>query len=81
VKPFAAAQLLARSKAWLPARVSTVSALSVAFLVSGTAILSVILGVLGAYFAITGILAAVNPARSFHPLAALIPHQSHASGD
>jgi hypothetical protein len=71
----------ARWQKRLPAKARTVSALFVALLIGGTAILSVVLGVFGAYFAITGLLAAVNPARSFHPLAALIPHQSHASGD
>lgn len=52
-----------------------------AFLVSSTAIVSVGLGVLGAYYAITGLLAAVNPARPAEILRALVPHQSQASGD
>jgi hypothetical protein len=58
-----------------------VDALLVAFLVSGTAVLSVVLGVLGAYYAITGLLAAVNPARPAQLLRALVPNQSQASGD
>ncbi|MGA7684871.1 MAG: hypothetical protein WCC32_08290 [Terriglobales bacterium] len=56
-------------------------ALLVAFLVSSTAVLSVVLGVLGAYYAITGLLAAVNPARPAQFLRALVPHQSQATGD
>jgi hypothetical protein len=58
-----------------------VDALFVAFLVGSTAIISVGLGVLGAYYAITGLLAAVNPARPGQLLRALVPHQSQASGD
>jgi hypothetical protein len=58
-----------------------VNALLVAFLVSGTAIVSVGFGVLGAYYAITGLLAAVNPARPAPLLRNLAPHQSQASGD
>jgi hypothetical protein len=57
-----------------------VDALFVAFLVSSTAILSVSLGVLGAYYAISGVLAAINPARPLHFPRALM-HQSQASGD
>jgi hypothetical protein len=57
-----------------------VDALFVAFLVSSTAILSVSLGVLGAYYAISGVLAAINPARPLHFPRALL-HQSQASGD
>jgi len=38
------------------------------------------LGVFGAYFAISGILAAVNPARQAN-VPALVIRQSHASGD
>lgn len=56
-------------------------ALFVAFLVSSTAIVSVGLGVLGAYYAITGLLAAVNPSRPMHLVRTLVPHQSPASGD
>ena len=57
------------------------NALFVAFLISSTAILSVILGVFGAYCAISGVLAAVNPSRPSNVLRALVPHQSHVSGD
>ena len=53
-----------------------VSALFVAFIVSTTAILSVILGVLGAYYAISAVLAAVNPTRPAHVLRTLVPQQS-----
>lgn len=63
------------------ARVGKVSALFVAFLIGGTAILSVVLGVFGAYWAIVGVLAAVNPFQPSNFLAALIPHQSQATGD
>jgi len=66
---------LAASKA------DNVNAVLVGFLISSTAILSVILGVFGAYCAICGVLAAVNPSRSSNALAALVPHQSHMSGD
>jgi hypothetical protein len=59
----------------------TVDALFAAFLISSTAILSVGLGVLGAYYAITAILSAFDPARPSRFLAALAPQQSHASGD
>lgn len=52
-----------------------------AFLVSSTAIVSVGLGVLGAYYAITGLLTAVNPARPAQFLRPLVPRQSEASGD
>ena len=58
-----------------------VDALLVAFLVGGTAIISVGLGVLGAYCAINGLLAAVNPSRPSASLRALVPHQGQASGD
>jgi hypothetical protein len=58
-----------------------VDALFVAFMVTGTAIVSVGLGVLGAYYAITGLLAAVNPARPAPLLRALVPNQGQASGD
>jgi hypothetical protein len=58
-----------------------VSALFAAFLISSTAILTVILGIFGAYCAISGILAAVNPSRTSSVLSALVAHQSPASGD
>src|SRR6266404_9978591 len=61
-------------------RTSNVNGLSAAFLISSTAILSVILGVFGAYCAISGLLAALNPSRP-NVLRALVPHQSPASGD
>ncbi|MGA2004090.1 MAG: hypothetical protein ABSG70_11950 [Terriglobales bacterium] len=48
---------------------------------SSTAILSVSLGVLGAYYAISGVLAAFNPGRPSQLLSKLVPHQSQASGD
>jgi hypothetical protein len=57
------------------------NALFVAFLISSTAVLSVILGVFGAYWAISAVLAMVNPTRPSNLLAALVPHQSQASGD
>ncbi len=56
-------------------------ALFVVFLIGSTAILSVILGVFGAYCAISGVLAAVNQSRPSNALQALVPHQSHVSGD
>jgi len=58
-----------------------VDALLIAFLVSSTAIVSVGVGVLGAYYAITGLLAAVNPSRPAQLLQTLVPHQGPASGD
>ena len=56
-------------------------ALLAVFLVSGVTILSVALGVVGAYCAISGLLAAFNPARNSRPLVALVARQSQASGD
>ena len=56
-------------------------ALFVAFLVSGTALVSVGLGVFGAYYAITGLLTAVNPNRPAPVMRALVPHESQAGGD
>jgi hypothetical protein len=58
-----------------------VDALFAAFLISSTAILSVGLGVLGAHYAISAILAAFNPNRPSRFLPALTPNQSQASGD
>jgi hypothetical protein len=58
-----------------------VNALFVAFLISSTAILTVVLGVLGAYCAISAVLAVVNISRPSHALAMLVTRQSHASGD
>jgi hypothetical protein len=62
-----------------------VNALFVGFVLSTTAILTVSLGVFGAYCAINGILAIVNPSANstgrFRALSALIPHQSNATGD
>ena len=65
----------------LPARVPYVSALFVAFLITSTAILTVIFGVFGAYCAISAVLAAVNPSRPTNTLSALLPEQGRASGD
>ncbi|MGA9528145.1 MAG: hypothetical protein WBS24_08520 [Terriglobales bacterium] len=56
-------------------------ALFAAFLISATAILSVTLGVLGAYYAIAAILAAFNPTRPSHLIPALTESQAQASGD
>lgn len=58
-----------------------VNTLFTTLLVSSTAILTVALGVFGAYYAISGILAVMHPSRLSHAVAALIPHQSHAGGD
>jgi len=58
-----------------------VNALFVGFLIISTAILTVILGIFGAYCAIRAILAAVNPSRPSNGLPALVPHQSHVNGD
>jgi hypothetical protein len=65
----------------LLARAVKVNALFVVFLVSSTAILSVILGVLGAYCAINGVLAVFNPSRPSNSLQTLVPNQIQASGD
>jgi hypothetical protein len=46
-----------------------------------TGVLSVALGVFGAYCAIHAVLAAVNPARSSSLSAAFLPEQSRAIGD
>jgi hypothetical protein len=56
-----------------------VEALLAVFLVGSTAIVSVVLGVLGAYYAISGLLNAFNPSRKSPIAAAFIPRQ--ASGD
>jgi hypothetical protein len=56
-----------------------VNALLIALVTVGTAISCVVLGVVGAYAAVTGILAAFNPSRPENGLAALVPHQM--SGD
>jgi hypothetical protein len=58
-----------------------VNALFIALVTISTAISCVVLGVLGAYCAVEGILAAVNPSRASNALSALVPHQSHMSGD
>jgi hypothetical protein len=59
-----------------------VNALIVVLLLCGTAISSVALGVLGAYCAVTGLLAACNPSRPASSFAAaLVPRQSHLAGD
>jgi len=58
-----------------------VDALLVAFLITSTAVASVGFGVLGAYCAISGVLAALNPAQPRRSTAALVPHHSQASGD
>jgi hypothetical protein len=58
-----------------------VSAIFVALLLGSTAILSVILGVFGAYCAINGILAAFNPSKPALFLRALIPTENQVSGD
>jgi len=60
-----------------------VNALFVAFIVSSTAILTLVLGVFGGYCAIQGLLAVLDPSRPSPTLSAsaLVPHQSHASGD
>jgi len=58
-----------------------VDAFVVVFLIGGTAILSVGLGVVGAYYSISAILAAFNPARVPRFLPALTAGESQASGD
>jgi hypothetical protein len=57
------------------------NALLAALLIVGTAISAVALGVMGAYYAVTGLLAACNPSRPKAPLATLVPRQSSVSGD
>jgi hypothetical protein len=63
------------------ARFVIVNALFIALVTIGTAICCVVLGVFGAYCAVSGILGAVNPSRASNALSALVPHQSHMSGD
>jgi hypothetical protein len=62
-----------------------VNPLFVGFVLSTTAILTVSFGVFGAYCAIRGILAVVNPSVNptgrLRALSPLIPHQSNATGD
>ena len=63
-------------------KVQDVTALFVALLVFLTVISCVALGVCGAYFAVTGLLAAFNPSRpETVAIPALVPHHSQASGD
>lgn len=58
------------------------TALLVALLVFATAITCVALGVFGAYFAVTGLLAALNPSRPRSAVVAtLVPTPSQATGD
>lgn len=61
------------------------NAIFVAFLLSSTAILTVILGVFSAYCAISAVLAVVNPAvppaERLRAFRAFVPHHSQASGD
>jgi hypothetical protein len=54
--------------------------LLVGFLICSTAILSVVLGVFGAYCLIDAVLVAMNT-RTSDRFRALVPHQSQASGD
>jgi len=59
-----------------------VNALLVVFVIVGTAIIGVALGVFSAYYALTGLLAVCNPSKSLprrNPM--LVPQQSSASGD
>jgi len=58
-----------------------VNTLLIALVTIGTTISCVVLGVLGAYCAVAGILAAVNPSRTSHALPVLVPRQSQMSGD
>ena len=60
---------------------ANVNSLLVVSVLCGTATSAVALGVYGAYLAVTGLLAACNPSRPTATLAALLPSQSHASGD
>jgi hypothetical protein len=53
----------------------------VAFLISSTSILTVALGVFGAYWTVCAVLAAVNPAKTSKTFSALVPHQSQVGGD
>ncbi|MBZ5654440.1 MAG: hypothetical protein LAO56_04075 [Acidobacteriia bacterium] len=59
----------------------TVNALLIALVTIGTTISCVVLGVVGAYCAVAGILSAFNPSRTSNALSALVPHQSQMSGD
>jgi hypothetical protein len=58
-----------------------VNGLLIAFIVSTTAVLSVIFGVFGAYYAVNFLLAAINPTRPAPALRTLVPQQSRMSGD
>ena len=58
-----------------------VNALLIALVTVATSISCVVLGVVGAYGAVTGILAVCNPSRTNHGLAALVPYQSQVGGD
>lgn len=57
------------------------NAFLVVLLIIATSLFCVALGILGAYCAVTGLLAAFNPSRPSMPLPALVAHESSASGD
>lgn len=56
------------------------NALFVALLIILTSISCVALGIFSAYYAVTGLLAAMNPSRP-EPVPVLVAQQSQASGD
>jgi len=58
-----------------------VDALFEIFLLSSTVIVSVGVGILGAHYAISGLLAVLNSTRPSESLHALVPQQGQASGD
>jgi hypothetical protein len=53
----------------------------VGFLLTSSAILSVVLGIFGAYCVVSVVLTLLNPAQPSNLLAALVPNQSPSSGD
>jgi hypothetical protein len=58
-----------------------VNALLIAFIVSTTAVLSVVLGVFGAYYTVNFVLSAINPVRPAPAFRSFVPQHSRMSGD
>lgn len=57
------------------------NAILAALLILTVAMGSVVLGVFCAYWAISGLLTVLNPARSAASITVLVPHESSAGGD
>jgi len=58
-----------------------VNAFLAAFLLIATTLMCVALGVLSAYWAVAGLLTALNPSRPKPQFSTLVPSESSATGD